>query len=231
MSLTLKYKLKVILVMYLLFNFSLTIGQERGKSFTFKQISEIIFREAFIDNFNAIPIQLNDSIRLEKALQLIDKTYSQYEIDFAESELCESPRCLTTFQGYYKNLDILVFFIQDYHFENAVFIKENKEFIDTKLSRINGSYGVMSKKGLWIGLERNDCDNYLQIEICQILKRGTWPIIKFDFTNIDINPDEKEPIIWVNENTIYIATIEFSDTANRGQKRFYKINCRKLSYR
>ncbi len=198
-------------------------GQERGKLFTFNQISESDYRKGINDNFNAIPVLLNDSIRLENAFRKIDKTYNQYEIDLANSELCETPRCLTTFKGYYPILDIFVFLIQDYHFENAVFIKEDKAFLDTRLERFNGSYGVMSKKGLWVGLERNDCDNFLQIEICEITNRGTWSIINFDFKTIDINFNEKEPIFWVNENTIYLATIEFNDTANSGQKKFYEI--------
>jgi len=217
-----KYQLITTLIIFLI-SFSFVNGQERGKQFTFNQISETVFRKAFNDNFNAISVQINDTVRLENALQEIRKTYNQHEIDLASRELCESPRCLTTFKGYYPNLDIIVFFIQDYHFENAVFIKENKDFSDTRLERFNGSYGVMSKKGLWVGLERNDCDNYLQIEICEITNRGTWSIINFDFKTIDINSDEKEPIFWVNENIIYFATIEFSNTANIGQKKFYEI--------
>ena len=53
----------------------------------------------------------------------------------------------------YANLDILVFLIQDYHFENVVFLKEN---LDSKLQRFKSSYGVMSKLGFWVGLKRND---------------------------------------------------------------------------
>ena len=224
MALKQKYRIiTTLLIFFYLVSSSLVKGQERGMFLTFNQISETDFRKAFNDNFNATPVQIYDSIRLENALQKIDKTYNQYEIDLASNELCKSPRCLTKFKGYYPNLDIIVFLIQDYHFENAVFIKENKEFLDPWLERINGSYGIMSKKGLWVGLERNDSDNYLQIEICEITNRGTWSIINFDFKKIDINPEEKEPIFWVNENTIYIATIEFSKTENNGQKNFYQI--------
>jgi hypothetical protein len=224
-KMTVKQNYRFITTLFILFLISslLVKGQESGKFFSFNQISEMDYRKAINDNFNAIPVQLNDSVRLENALQEIDKTYSQHEIDLAGSELCKSPRCLTSFERYYPNLDILVFFIQDYHFENAVFLKGDKDFLDTRLERINGSFGVMSKKGLWVGLERNDCDNYLQIEICEITKRGTWSIIRFDFKTIDINEDEKEPIFWVNENTIYLATIEFSNTANSGLKKYYEI--------
>lgn len=198
-------------------------GQDVNRSFNFNQISETQFKTAFEKNFNAIPIQTIDSSRLERAQQLIDKTYTQQEKDLAESELCESPRCLTSFYGYYPNLDILVFQIQDYHFENAVFLKDNENFPNKWLNRFNGSYGVMSKIGLWVGLEREDSDNYLQIEICQISERGTWSIIEFDFKTIDINGEEKEPIFWVDENTIYLATLEYSTTDNEVQKRYYEI--------
>jgi hypothetical protein len=223
MNLKQNYRLIKTLLILFIISSSVLKGQEVGKYFTFSQISETDFRNALNDNFNATPVQINDSVRIENALQKIDKTYNQSEIDLARSELYASPRSLTNFESYYPNLDILVFFIQDYHFENAVFIKENKDFLDTRLERFNGSYGVMSKNGLWVGLERNDCDNYLQIEICEITKRGTWSIINFDFKTIDINPDEKEPIFWVNANTIYFATIEYSNTAKNGQKKFYEI--------
>ncbi len=218
-----KYKHKIFFVLLLLSSCLFLSGQEKEKYFIFNKISETDYRKAIHENFNAVLLPLNDSIRLEKALNKIDKTYSQSEIDLASSELCESPRCLLTFGGYCPNLDILVFYIQDYHSKNAIFIKENKETIGTKLERFKGSYGVMSKKGLWVGLERNDCDNYLQIEICKITKRGTWSIINFNFQTMDINLDEKEPIFWVNKNTIYIATVEFSNENNIEQENFYKI--------
>ncbi len=220
---TQKHKWKIVFFLFLLIGSFSTKGQEKGKHFTFNEISETHYRKAINDNFNAIPIMINDSIRLEKALKKIDKTYNKYEIDFASSELCKSPRCLLTFKGYYPNLDILVFFIQDYHFENAIFIKENKDFLDKRLRRFNGSFGVMSKNGFWVGLERDNCDNYLQIEICKITEVGTWSIINFNFKTIDINSEENKPIFWVNENTIYIAVIELTNTDNSHQKKFYEI--------
>ena len=214
--------IKIFLILFLI-SYSVVKGQETGKTFTFNQISETIFRKAFNNNFNAIPIQINDTVRLENFLQKIDKTYNQHEIDLASSELCKSPRCLTSFYGYYQTLDILVFYIQDYHSENAVFIKEDKDFSDTRLERFNGSYGVMSKTGFWVGLERNDCDNYLQIEICKITKRGTYSIINFEFKSIDIYADKKDPIFWVDEKTIYLTMIEFNNEKNIGIKKYYEI--------
>ena len=223
MTLKLKYQLNSILTVICLSSFLTVNGQEVSRSFNFNQISETKFKTAFEKNFNAIPHKTIDSSRLEKAQQLIDKTYTQQEIELAANELCKSPRCLTNFHGYYPNLDILVFLIQDYHFENAVFLKDNEGFPKKWINRFNGSYGVMSKNGMWVGLERQDADNYLQIEICQITERGTWSIVEFDFKTVDINHNEKEPIFWVNENTFYLATIEYSNIEKEEQKKFYEI--------
>ena len=218
-----QYKLNSILTVICFLTFLTVNGQDLNRSFNFNQISETQFKTAFEKNFNAIPVQSIDSIRLEKALQLIAKTYTQQEIDLGKNELCESPRCLTSFYGYYPNLDILVFHIQDNHFENAVFLKDNKNFQTKRINRFNGSLGVMSKSGLWVGLERRGSDNYLQIEICQITERGTLSIIEFNFKTVDINHNEKEPIFWVNENTFYLATIEYSNIEKEEQKKFYEI--------
>lgn len=223
MVLKLKYKLRTALVLILLISTLLAKEQEKGKLFTFKQISEKKFKKEMNDNFNAKSVQLTDSVRLENALQKIDKTYSQDEIDLAHRELCESPRCLTSFKGYFPDLDILVFYIQDLHFEHAVFIKENNNFPYTRIPRYYGSYGVMSKNGRWVGLKRRDCDNYLQIEICAIIGRETSTIVNFNFATIDINTDEKVPIFWVNENTIYLATIEYNNTSKSRQNSYYEI--------
>ena len=218
-----KYHFYPILTVLFILTLTTASGQVGSRSFNFNQISETEYRNALHNNFNAIPLRTIDSSRQEKALQLIDKTYSQHEIDLAKSELYESPRCLTSFYGYYPDLDILVFLIQDTHFENAIFLKDSEGFPNKWIDRFNGSYGVMSKSGLWIGLERQDCDNYLQIEICEITNRGTWTILRFDFKTIDINADEKEPILWVNESTIYLATIEYNNMEKMGQKKFYEI--------
>jgi len=228
MTLIQKYNFSMILVVAFLLCNMIVKGQNNGKTFTFNQISETDFRKAFNNNVNAIPVQINDSAKIEKALKKIDKIYNQQEIDLANNELCKSPRCLTEFKGYYPNLGTLVFFIQNYHYENAVFLKDDEDILSIPLvGRFNGSYGIMSKTGLWVGLEREDCDNYLQIEICKITKNGAWSIIKFDFKSIDINEEEKHPIFWVNENTIYLATIEYTNAENRVQVKYYEI---KFSY-
>jgi len=223
MALKLKYQLNSFMMVIFLSTFLTVNGQEIDKSFNFNQIDESEFRAAFEKNFNAIPVKTIDSLKIEMAQQLIDKTYTQQEIDLSKNELCVSPRCLTSFYGYYPNLDILVFLIQDNHFENAVFLKDNEGFPKKRINRFNGSYGVMSKNGIWVGLERQDADSYLQIEICQITERGTWAITEFNFNTVDINQNEKEPIFWVNENTIYLATIEYSNLENEGQNKFYEI--------
>jgi hypothetical protein len=221
MILKLKYQLNSILTIIFVSTFLTINAQNTNASFTFKQISETEFKTKFKKNFNATPIQTVDPSILENALQIIDRSYTQQEIELAANELCKSPRCLTKFHGYYPNLDILIFLIQDYHFENAVFIKNNKNFPKKCINRFNGTYGVMSKSGFWFGLERQDNDNYLQVEICQITEKGAWSIIKFDFKEIDINNNEKEPIFWVDKNTIYIATIEFNNT--KEEEKFYEI--------
>jgi len=223
MTLSSQYYYSAILTIICCLTFSTVKGQEGKRSFSFKPINEEVFRKGLSDNFNAQSVKTIDTLELKKMMELIDKSYDQHEIDLAERELCESPKCLTSFYGYYPDLNIVVFFIQDDHFENAVFIKDTESFIDTRLNRFNGSFGVMSKSGLWVGLESQGSDNYLQIEICQITDRGTWTITGFDLKTININPDEKEPIFWVNDNTIYLATIEYNDSENEGQKTFYEI--------
>lgn len=223
MKLKLKHHFNSLLTFIFLSTFLPVRGQEVSRSFNFNQISETEFRTAFEKNFNAIPVQKIDSSKVEWAQQLIDKTYTQQEIELASNELCESPRCLTSLFGYYPNLDILVFQIQDYHFENAVFLKDNKNFPNKWINRFKGSYGVMSKNGFWVGLERLDCDNYLQVEICQITETGVRTILEFDFKTIDINGDEKEPIFWANANTIYLATREYDKSRKEEQKKFYEI--------
>lgn len=222
-TLKLKLQFNFILMVICLLTILTVNGQEDSKSFNFNEISENKFRTAIKTNFNAIPIQRIDSSKVKRALRLIDKTYTKQEIELAENELCTSPRCLTSLFGYYPNLDILVFQIQDYHFKNVVFLKDNENFPNKFINRFNGSYGVMSKNGYWVGLERQGSDNYLQVEICQITEKGAWTFLEFNFKAIDINDKEKEPIFWVNANTIYIATIEFDKTKKQTLKKFYEI--------
>jgi hypothetical protein len=59
----------------------------------------------------------------------------------------------------------------DYHGEKASFIFANTGKM-ASYRRFRGSFGVMSKDGLWVGLARGDCDNYLQLEVCKLWKAG-----------------------------------------------------------
>lgn len=198
-------------------------GQNDSKAFYFNQISKADFKSALENNFNATSSQLFDSTKIEMALQLIDKTYTQEEIELADNELCLSPRCLISFYGYYPKLDILVFKIQDYHYENAVFLKNNDHFPKTWINRFKGSFGVLSKTGIWVGLERQDADNYLKMEVAQITDRGVFTILEFGFRDIDINDIAEKPIFWADENTLYLATIEFEENKKEGLEKFYEI--------
>ena len=89
--------------------------------------------------------------------------------------------------------------------------------------RFRGDCGVMSKDGLWVGLERNDCDNYLQMEICKSSKLDVWSLFSFDIRSIDINENEKTAIFWANKNTIYIATDEYDQRNDKGLLKYYAI--------
>lgn len=84
----------------------------------------------------------------------------------------------------------------------------------------------MSKDGYWVGLERGDCDNFLQIEICGYSKKGVWSFLKFDFVGIDINVFDKDEsvssLFWSDKNTIYIATQEY-DKNNKQLFKYYSI--------
>ncbi len=89
--------------------------------------------------------------------------------------------------------------------------------------RFRGEYGVMSKDGLWVGLERQDADNYIQIEICKSSKHGVWSLFRFDFISVDIDEKEKIPMFWANENTIYITVKEHNEPNNMDLPQYYAI--------
>ena len=205
----------------------LSNAQENKRFFTFKSISEVDFKTAYNNNYNAkFVTEIEDSTKLEKAFESIAKTYSRWEKEFAESELCSSPRCLTSFEAYYPNLNLYLFYILNYHYENACFVFANTNEMASGYQRYRASYGVMSKDGLWVGLERQDCDSFLQLEICKTSKRGVWTILRFDLTDIDINEYERGkniPVMfWANKNTIYISAIEY-DGNNKQVSNFYSI--------
>ena len=204
MALKRDYKFEKFLLLLFLINYHFSNGQVKSKHVSVELISESDFKKALNNNFNAIPVQINDTNKIEKALNKIDDTYTKSEMDLASNELCKSPRCLISFAGYYPKLNVLVFLIQDYHYEKAVFFNEKADFQKLHLKRFYGSYGVMSKKGLWVGLKREDADNFIKLQICKITNKETSSILKYNLTDIDINPDEEKPIIWVNENTIYL---------------------------
>ena len=108
---------KIVVVFALLFsyfNIQISKAQDNNRLFTFKPISEKIFRNALINNYNAPFItETADSSKLKKAFESIDKTYNDSEKELAESELCKSPRCLTSFKAYYSELNLYLFYIQD----------------------------------------------------------------------------------------------------------------------
>jgi hypothetical protein len=185
-------------------------AQENRRFFTFMPISETEFRTMLKKNYNASFVtEIDDSTKLEKAFDAIAKTYNDEEKQLAESELCNSPRCLTSFEAYYPTLDLYLFFIQDLHYEKASFVIAGTNEMASRYRRFRGSYGVMSKDGFWVGLERQDCDNSLQLEICKSSKDGAWSFITFDFAGVDINVGENPVMFWADRNTVYIAIKEY----------------------
>jgi len=71
-----------------------------------------------------------------------------------------------------------LFYIDDYHYEKACFVFASTNVLASGYQRFRGSYGVMSKDGLWVGLERQDCDSFLQIEISKSSKAGVWSLFQ-----------------------------------------------------
>lgn len=153
----------------------------------------------------------------------IGKTYNDSERELAKHELCNSPKCLTSFKAYYPTLDLYVFNILDYHYSKASFVFASTNEMASGYRRFSGDYGVMSKDGLWVGLERQDADNYLQIEICKSSKHGVWTLFAFDFTEIDINEQEQTAMFWADKNTIYIATQEYDQHNDKDLNQYYAI--------
>lgn len=199
--------------------------QENRRFFNFTPITEVEFRTALKNNYNApFVTKIADTTKLEKSFRSIEKTYNDDEKELAKSELCNSPRCLTSFEAYYPTLDLYLFDILDYHYAKTIFVFASTNEMASGYRRFRGEYGVMSNDGLWIGLERGDCDNYLQIEICKTSKRGVWSLFIFDFTDIDINEEEKTTMFWADKNTIYIATRENNQQNDKKLSKYYSIN-------
>jgi hypothetical protein len=198
--------------------------QDNRRFFTFTPITELEFRNTLKNNYNAAFInEIEDTTKLEKAFEAIAKTYNDSEKELAEHELCKSPRCLTSFKAYYPTLDLYLFHILDYHYAKASFVFASTNEIASGYRRFRGDYGVMSKDGLWVGLERQDADNYLQIEICKSSKRCVWSLFTFDFTDIDINEKEKTAMFWADKNTIYIAVKEYDQRNDKDLSQYYAI--------
>ena len=192
--------------------------------FTFKPITEVEFRNASKNNYNApFVTKIADTTQIEKGFSAIDKTYNDSERELAGHELCKSPRCLTSFKAYYPSLDFYLFHILDYHYSKAIFLFASTNEMASGYRRFRGDYGVMSKEGLWVGLEKQDADNYLQIEICKSSKRGVWSLFTFDFTSVDINEKEKIPMFWADKNTIYIAVKEYDQLNDKDLSQYYAI--------
>jgi hypothetical protein len=198
--------------------------EEKRRFFTFTPITEAEFRNALENNYNApFTTQIEDTTKLEKAFEPIAKTYNEDEHFFAESELCESPRCLTHFKAYYPTLDLYLFTILEINYEKAVFVFAGSNKMASGRNRFRGSYGVMSKDGLWVGLKRDDCDNNLQIEICKSSEIGVWSVFTFDFTYIDINFEKKPALFWADKNTIYLETLRYEPELKDPILEYYSI--------
>lgn len=189
-----------------------SITTQARRFFTFTPITAYEFQNAFKNNYNApFVTDIGDTSKLEKAFASIEKTYNVSEKELSGRELCKSPRCLTSFKAYYPSFDLYLFEILDYHYAKASFVYASTNEMASGHQRFRGDHGVMSKDGLWVGLERGDSDNYLQIEICKSSKNGVWSIFTFDFNYIDINEEIKNAIFWADKNTIYIATKEYNN--------------------
>ena len=147
----------------------------------------------------------------------IAKTLNDRELEMAKENLCFSPKCLSYFEAYYPELDLYSFNILDLHYVKVCFVSAKTNEVISNNNKFRGEFGVMSKDGLWVGLERQDCDNFLQIDICEPSCR----IFSFDFVSLDINDEEKTPIFWVDKNTIYIAVKEDDKINGKKNSKYY----------
>lgn len=201
-----------------------TKQEQNRQFFTFTPITKTEYTNALKNNYNApFATDIGDTTKLIKSFEAIEKTYNDDERLLAKSELCNSPRCLTSFKAFYPTLDLYLFYIVDNHYSKACFVYASTNKIASGYRRFRGSYGVMSKDGLWVGLERQDNDNFLQIEICKSSKDAVYTLLSFDFSAIDINEGEKVPMFWANKNTIYIATKEYDQQNNKDLLLYYAI--------
>ena len=201
-----------------------TKSEENRRFFTFTPITQIEFRNTLKNNYNApFVTEIIDTTKLKKSFEAIEETYNDGEKELAKRELCNSPRCLTSFKAYYPTLDLYLFYILDNHSAKASFVYASTNKIASGYHRFRGDFGVMSKDGFWVGLKREGSDNFLQIEICKTSKNGVWKLFSFDFTAIDINEGEKIPMYWANKNTIYIATHEHDQQNNKDLLLYYAI--------
>lgn len=195
-----------------------------GWTITRKAVSQAEFRSALEQNINASFVTaITDSVQIEKALMTIDKFYTEDEKELAKQELCKSPRCLTTFKACYPDLDLLLFNIVDNHFVKAAFVKASTGEMAQKYERFNGDFGVLSKNGYWVGLKREDSDNHLKLELCQLVDDRFWSYVSAEYTDIDISEKETQPIFWADDNAIFIATREVGKSMPTDDAVYYVI--------
>ena len=217
----------IVFILFLLTNLQYVKGQTNEKHFSFKPISEAEYINAYKTNYDAQLVTSVLDAKLDDAFKAIEKTYDANENQLASDELCDSPRCLTSFEAFYPNLNLYLFHILDYHYEKAVFVFSDTNEMASNYARFRGSYGAMSKDGLWVGLQRDGSDNCLQMEICKSYEHGIWSLFKFDFAGTDINFDyqvKNIPVIyWANKNTIYISAQEYDQENKRELLKYYSI--------
>ena len=195
-----------------------------GWTITRKAVSQAEFRSALNQNINApFVTTITDSVQIERALMTIDNFYTEREKELAKLELCKSPRCLTTFKAYYPDLDLLLFYIADNHFVKAAFVKASTSEMAQEEERFNGDFGVLSKNGYWVGLKREDSDNYLKLELCRLVDGRFRSYVSAEYTDIDISEKETQPIFWADDNTIFIATREVGKSMPTDDAVYYVI--------